>query len=342
MKYLIAFVVFAALVPVLGAKAQTQPNDTPSIEDLLAYTEGSTVTVDHSLLTRLLNIAVVEAENQKGNPVGPTYKDVPRPKTGTRISRSRLRTGVERANNQIPYDFISRKFLFVLNGYVSRMSRIDPTELDRNEQLAYWLNLYNAVMLRSLLSEYPFRKLKRVLFGEDGEPGILKPDQVTVNNVSLSLDDIENRIILREWQDPLVIYGLFKGTIFGPALRKSAYEGDKVWRQLESNARNFIAAPMGVSVKKDRLKISYIYTLYDSVFDSEDELKAHLAKYVDDDERERVLMAHEVDTKRFRWRLNNIRTKDWMDLQGQSMKVRDGNPFPEFSQGLGQPAPRDQ
>src|SRR5210317_1040037 len=96
----------------------------------------------------------------------------------------------------------------------------------RNEQLAYWLNLYNFTLLNEVIKVYPKRKLNKLLTGKNS---ILKEKILTVAGVPLSLNDIQYVILKNNYENnPLVMYGLYQGIIGGPNIRKSAFTGANV------------------------------------------------------------------------------------------------------------------
>ncbi|MCJ7815949.1 MAG: DUF547 domain-containing protein, partial [Xanthomonadales bacterium] len=150
----------------------------------------------------------------------------------------------------------------------------------RDEQLAYWLNLYNVTLINQIIQVYPERKLKKLLTGKNS---ILSRKLLTVAGVPLSLDDIQYTILKQNYNDnPLVMYGLYQGIIGGPNIRKSAYTGANVQRNLEDNASEFINSNRGTSPRDE--KIFQASSLYDRnrVFfpNFQADLKKHLLVYL--------------------------------------------------------------
>ena len=44
-----------------------------------------------------------------------------------------------------------------LDGYLNQLAAADAARLSRNEQVAFWLNAYNAIVLRTVLNHYPIQ-----------------------------------------------------------------------------------------------------------------------------------------------------------------------------------------
>jgi hypothetical protein len=49
-----------------------------------------------------------------------------------------------------------------LNAYVASLERDRPSRMTRDEQLAHWINLYNAVTLQIILENYPVRSIRDI------------------------------------------------------------------------------------------------------------------------------------------------------------------------------------
>lgn len=159
-------------------------------------------------------------------------------------------------------------------------SEVSLSEFNRNEQLAYWLNLYNISLLEQLIAIYPVKKIGRTLYND----GIMSKKLLTVSGVKLSLDDIKDKIILGKFSDnPDVMYGLFQGTIGGPNLRPEAYTGKLVMNQLADNAAEFINSNRGTyQGTSDQFRVSDYYLRYKQLFPNFDkDLKAHLSTHLE-------------------------------------------------------------
>lgn len=150
--------------------------------------------------------------------------------------------------------------------------------LNRDEQLAYWLNLYNFAILRELSEVYPKTSLKNVLdYGDDDS--ILAKKVVTVSGISLSLNDIQYNILYKKYPGKAnIMYGLFQGNIGGPNIREKAYEGDRVWRWLEENGQRFVNSNRGTELaSRGKVEVSELYEHNMMLFDNDKEkLRDHL------------------------------------------------------------------
>jgi hypothetical protein len=154
----------------------------------------------------------------------------------------------------------------------------------RNEQLAYWLNLYNITLLDEIVKIYPEKNLKKEL---TGKKAILAQKVLNVSGVPLSLNDIQYNILAPNYDnDPLIMYGLFQGIIGGPNIRKRSYTGDNVYRLLQDNAEEFVNSNRGTSSRDGDFEVSSLYERNQLYFPNfEADLKQHLLRFIQGPER---------------------------------------------------------
>lgn len=182
---------------------------------------------------------------------------------------------------------------------------IDLGEFSANEQLAYWLNLYNVTVLDELLKVYPTKDIRQLLMGDDG---LLERKILKVAGVKLSLNDIDREILQTRFVDePLYIYGLYQGHIGSPNIRKHAYTGDNVKRALQHNAVDFVNSNRGTYPVADRFHISVFYQQYAALFpDFNADLKVHLSRYLDPQEQDVLATAPALLADIENWQVTDV------------------------------------
>ncbi|WP_278405505.1 DUF547 domain-containing protein [Pseudoalteromonas ruthenica] len=151
------------------------------------------------------------------------------------------------------------------------------SELNKKEQLAYWLNLYNMTLLEQLVKRYPLHSLD----DEIEDEGLLDAKLITVAGHPLSLNDIQQRIVYPNFAEkPNVIYGFYQGYIGSPSLHPAAFKGATVYKQLEKRAEEFINSNRGAQVDDEILEVSQYYQQATFYFPQlQDDLKRHIAIY---------------------------------------------------------------
>lgn len=121
-----------------------------------------------------------------------------------------------------------------LNRYLEELASVEPSQLSRDEALAFWINMYNAAGLR--LGAAAVREGVATVFGV---PGAFTTPVVKVDGEALSLDQIEHGKI-RRFGDPRIHAGLVCGAMSCPTLRREPYTG-QIEHQLNDQMRQFLA-----------------------------------------------------------------------------------------------------
>jgi hypothetical protein len=109
----------------------------------------------------------------------------------------------------------------------------------RDEQLAFWINAYNAVTVKGILREYPTSSIRNhtaTLIGYN----IWKNLKLVVGGKLFSLEDIEHQV-LRKMSEPRIHFAIVCASIGCPRLLNEAYLPDRLDHQLTANAKSFFA-----------------------------------------------------------------------------------------------------
>jgi hypothetical protein len=159
----------------------------------------------------------------------------------------------------------------LLGGYIASLEAVPVSRLDRGEQRAYWINLYNAVTTRIVLDHYPVKSIRDISLG----PGLFSfgpwdAKVVAVEGERLSLNDIEHGILRPIWHDPRLHYALNCASISCPSLPTVAFTAANTERLLDAGARAYVNDPRGVRIAGGSLTVSSIYLWYRADFGERD------------------------------------------------------------------------
>lgn len=312
----IASLLLLSLSTVAHAKITSVP------EPFKDATAGSTYSIKYDDVNELLRKAVVNTGRSTREKAEPT-----RAKTGTRMKQTIKRATANEANRfyfeAFEGDDDATEFLH----HVRKSLEIIPSQVplgafSRNEQLAYWLNLYNITLIDEIAKIYPKRNLKKVV---SGKKSILDNQVLTVADIPLSLNDIE--FILRENYngDPLIIYGMFQGIIGGPNIRRVAYSGSNVYQALQDNAEEFVNSNRGTYAKDEKtFRVSSLYERDSAFFASDEALKKHLLSFVQSPELEELKSSSRIKRDIDDWTI--------VDLHGSSRDL--GSSFADSKAAL--------
>ena len=193
-----------------------------------------------------------------------------------------------------------------LDDYVAMLEATPVTSLNRDEQMAYWFNLYNALTVKIVAEHYPVKSIRKVLSGGWFSPGPWKRTLVTVEGRELSLDNIEHGIMRPIWEDPRIHYGVNCASIGCPNLAPVPFTADNLEALLDEGARAYVNDPRGAWFENGDLHASRIYSWFDEDFGgNEAGIIAHLKLYADDDLKARLEGVTDIDGYDYDWDLND-------------------------------------
>ena len=163
--------------------------------------------------------------------------------------------------NRVDYSHVSPADRAILEQYLAQMQALNPLDYNRDQQQAYWINLYNALTVELILANYPVKSITK-LGNKFFSFGPWDDNAATVNGIALSLNDIEHEILRPIWRDPRIHYAVNCASIGCPNLAANAYTEADLEQQLETGAYAYINHPRGVSIQGDELFLSSIYKWY--------------------------------------------------------------------------------
>ena len=92
------------------------------------------------------------------------------------------------------------------------------------EQLAYWINAYNAFTVELILDHYPVASIRDIKEGVPFINSVWDIDFIKIEGKTYSLNDIEHRILRREFDEPRIHFAIVCASISCPKLRNEAFE----------------------------------------------------------------------------------------------------------------------
>ena len=124
-----------------------------------------------------------------------------------------------------------------LTAYLDDLQAIDPRRLAADEQMAYWINLYNALTVQVVLGDYPVDSIREIHEGVIPLVGPWGDVRASVAGQPLTLDDIEHRILRPIWQDARIHYAVNCAAYGCPQSPGAGLHPATTWRSCWSRAR---------------------------------------------------------------------------------------------------------
>ncbi|HEX9715341.1 MAG TPA: DUF547 domain-containing protein [Desulfurivibrionaceae bacterium] len=128
--------------------------------------------------------------------------------------------------NRFRYGSVSAADRQMLAEYLRKLQTAKVSSLNRQEQKAYWINLYNALTVQVILDHYPVKSIKDI----DISPGLFSNGPwdaklLAIEGEKVSLNDIEHRILRPIFKDRRLHYALNCASLGCPNLQPKAYTG---------------------------------------------------------------------------------------------------------------------
>ena len=198
-----------------------------------------------------------------------------------------------------------------LDTYQDAVKNFDPSTLkDPNEQLAFWINAYNAFTIALIAKYYPLKSIMDIENKAGKNPWKIR--FININGKKYHLDEIEKDIIIPEFEEPRIHYALVCAAVSCPILRNEAYLPSKLEDQLEEQAINFLndESKNYLDRKKKRVYVSKIFDWYSSDFENSDgTLINHLLKYMNESDKEFIINndVSKISYLNYSWKLNDLK-----------------------------------
>ncbi|MEW2919066.1 DUF547 domain-containing protein [Ruegeria sp. ANG10] len=208
--------------------------------------------------------------------------------------------------NRVAYGQVTQADRARLDGYLTDLQAVDPMQLTRNQQLAYWINLYNAVTVDVVLDNYPVASIRDI---KDG-PLSIGPWNRTLVEVAgqqLSLNDIEHRIIRPTYDEPRIHYALNCAAVGCPNLMGRAWQAKTLEQDFAAAEHAYVNDPRGVRFnERGGLVLSKIYIWFREDFGpNEQAVLAYIRTVADPNLRARLQQTQRVRAYDYDWRLND-------------------------------------
>jgi len=126
--------------------------------------------------------------------------------------------------------------------YLDSLASARLEGMSSDDRLAFWINVYNAYTI-ALINKHNERESIRninMFLGLVKGKGPWKEEIVRAAGRTLTLDEVEHKIIRVEFKEPRIHAALVCAAMSCPPLRTEAYEGRRLNQQLEDQTRTFL------------------------------------------------------------------------------------------------------
>ena len=209
--------------------------------------------------------------------------------------------------NLFRYDAVEGQHKTVLENYIQSMSALDPQAYNQAEQMAYWINLYNALTVNLIIDRDPSYSI--LTAGKGLLPnGPWDEKLIVINDTALTLNNIEHDILRPQWQDHRIHFAVNCASLGCPDLQATVFTAENVDDMLDEGAVAFLTHPRGLEFKKGKLYLSKIFSWYEEDFgEAKAEVLETLSEYLPDDLADVVSNYDGKIKYQYDWSLNKAR-----------------------------------
>jgi len=175
-----------------------------------------------------------------------------------------------------------------LDEYLKVLEGTDTGKLSRNEQLAFYINAYNATTIKLILSGYPgIRSIWDLGSRIFKSKSPFRKKIVRIEGKTMSLDDLEHGIIRPRFKDPRVHFAVNCASKSCPPLISEPYQGSILDQQLDDSTRAFLNNAKRNRLEGNRLHVSKIFKWFEEDFN--DDVVGFFLRFADTELKERLM-----------------------------------------------------
>ena len=146
-----------------------------------------------------------------------------------------------------------------LSAFVAQIATVSPDSTpglfkNRETQLAYWLNAYNALVLHSFAADYP--KKRERLTGLVGRASFFYRQKHKMGGKDRTLGDLEDNTIRKLFREPRIHFALVCASASCPWLSRTGYTGENLDAHLEDDADRYFAQARNFQLDENKREVT--------------------------------------------------------------------------------------
>lgn len=192
-----------------------------------------------------------------------------------------------------------------LEKYLKRLESAHPNDKNwsRNQQMAYWINAYNAFTIKIVADNYPVASIKDIKNGIPFVNTVWDIKFIEIQGFKYDLNNIEHNILRPIYEDARIHAAVNCASFSCPKLQRDAFTADKLDAQLDAAMKSFINDPIRNKISTEEAKVSEIFKWFKGDFkENQPSVKAFINQYADTKINEATGLNY-ID---YDWRLNGI------------------------------------
>ncbi len=155
-----------------------------------------------------------------------------------------------------------------LNQYLRLLSGAHPNKKlwSKDEQMAYWINAYNAFTVKLIVDNYPVASIKDIKKGIPFVNTVWDIKFINIQGQQYDLNNIEHGILRKFWKDARIHAAVNCASYSCPRLRDEAFVAERLDEQLDDSMRKFVNDPVRNKITAEKASLSSIFTWFKGDF----------------------------------------------------------------------------
>jgi hypothetical protein len=159
-----------------------------------------------------------------------------------------------------------------LNHLLDEFAKLDLNVYNswpQEDKIAFWLNAYNIKMLEIIIDNYPIQssRILRVFWPPDSirhidrNIGGIDKQKFIAMDEEFTLKEIEQRFFRKEFDEPRIFLAISYASISSPPLRNEPYYGNRLYQQLDDQAKKFLSRPSAFRIDREK-QVVYLSAIF--------------------------------------------------------------------------------
>ena len=179
------------------------------------------------------------------------------------------------------------------NKYLLHLAGNHPnSEWNTNETMAYWINVYNAFTIKTIVDNYPVKSIMDI-------DKAWEKKNIKLGVKTYSLSQIENDI-LRKMGDARIHFAINCASESCPKLLNKAFNNDNLQRYLKQTTSDFLNDESKNNFKSNPIQLSKIFEWY-----KEDFSKGDIISYINKHSSLNLPANSKIEYLEYDWSLND-------------------------------------
>lgn len=181
-----------------------------------------------------------------------------------------------------------------LNRLLDQAAKISVSTSEEKNYQAFWINTYNLAVIKGIVDNYPIESPL-------DKDGFFERIKYNLGGTSLTLNDIENKKLRANFDEPRFHFVLVCGAKGCPPIIAKAYKPSKLEEQLQKQTVKALNNPSFIKVSEHEVAISEIFKWYKEDFVKNGQTEID---FLNRFRKEKIPSSFKVSYSPYNWHLN--------------------------------------